>query len=88
MKSSSMEAINLITLYDVDKTVMHRCKIVAVPSSVTGGSMIILNIQKLLRSFHMWRDTPETMTHFEVASEVRGQVDCESVAQSPVVGIA
>jgi len=64
------------------------------PSSITIGSESFLNVEKLLRSLHMWCDAPESMTHFGAASAAsavaaaRAQADSQSVSQSPVVARA
>jgi hypothetical protein len=59
------------------------------PSSIAIGSESFLNIDKLLQSFHMWCDAPESMTHFgAAAAEVaaaRAQAVSQQGLQSPVV---
>ena len=56
------------------------------PSSITIGSESFLNVEKLLRSLHMWCDAPESMTHFGAA--VRAQAVSQKGSQSPVVARA
>jgi len=60
------------------------------PSLITIESESFLNVEKLLRSVHMWCDAPESMTHFEgaAAAAARAQVDCQKGSQSPVVARA
>jgi len=64
------------------------------PSSITIGSEGFLNVEKLLRSLHMWCDAPESMTHFGAASAALAaaaagaQADSQRVSQSPVVARA
>jgi len=60
------------------------------PSSITIGSESFLNIEKLLRSLHMWCDAPESMTHFgaaaaAVAVAAREQAVSQKGSQSPVI---
>jgi hypothetical protein len=53
-----------------------------------------LNVEKLLRSLHMWCDAPESMTHFgaaavaAVAAAARAQAVSQKGSQSPVVARA
>jgi hypothetical protein len=64
------------------------------PSSITIGSESFLNVEKLLRSLHMWCDAPESMTHFgaaaaaAAAAAVRAQAVSQKGSQSPVVARA
>jgi hypothetical protein len=38
------------------------------PSSITIGSESFLNVEKLLRSLHMWCEASKSMTHFGAAA--------------------
>jgi len=64
------------------------------PSSITIGSESFLNVEKVLRSLHMWCDAPESMTHFGAASAAsavaaaRAQAVSQKGSQSPVVARA
>jgi len=61
------------------------------PSSITTASESFLNIGKLLRSLHMWCDTPESMTHSGAAAAVAAvgtQAISQKGSQSPVVARA
>jgi len=60
------------------------------PSSVTIASESFLNIEKLLRSLHMWCDAPGSMTHFRAAAAAaavaaRAHAVSQKGSQSPVV---
>jgi hypothetical protein len=50
------------------------------------GSESVLNVEKLLRSLHIWCDAPESMTHFRAAA--RAHADSHRESQSPVVARA
>ena len=54
------------------------------PSSITIRSESFLNVEKLLQSFHMWSDAPESMTHFG-AAVARVQPVSQKGSQSPVI---
>jgi len=62
------------------------------PSSITIGSESILNVEKLLRSLHMWCDAPESTTPFgatvAAAAAARAQLVSQKGSQSPVVARA
>ena len=58
------------------------------PSSITIGSERFLNVEKLLRSLHMWCDAPDSMTHFGAVAAARAQVVSQKGSQSPVVARA
>jgi len=61
------------------------------PSSITIGSESFLNVEKVLRSLHMWCDAPESMTHFGVgsaAAAARAHAVSQKGSQSPVVARA
>jgi len=55
------------------------------PSSITIGSDSFWNVEKLLRSLHMWCDALESMTHFGAAATARAQAVSQKGSQSPVV---
>jgi hypothetical protein len=54
------------------------------------GSESVLNVEKLLRSLHIWCDAPESMTHFRAAAAAAAsaQADSHRESQSPVVARA
>ena len=56
------------------------------PSSITIGSESFLNVEKLVRSLHIWCDAPESMNHFGAAA--RAEVVSQKGLQSPVVARA
>jgi hypothetical protein len=62
------------------------------PSSITIGSESFLNVEKLVRSFHIWCDAPESMTHFgaeaAAAAAARAEAVSQKGSQSPVVARA
>jgi hypothetical protein len=62
------------------------------PSPITIGSESFLNVEKRLRSLHMWCDAPESMTHFgaavAAAAVARAQAVSQKGSQSPVVARA
>ena len=55
-------------------------------SSITIESERFLNVEKLLRSLHIWCDTPESITHFGAVA--RAQAVCQKGFQSPVIARA
>ena len=61
-------------------------------SSITIGSESFLNVEKLVRSLHIWCDAPESMTHFGAAAAAAAAARAEAVSQkgsqSPVVARA
>jgi len=61
-------------------------------SSITIGRESFLNIEKLVRSLHLWCDAPESMTHFGVAVAAavaaRAVAVIQNASQSPVVARA
>jgi len=57
------------------------------PTSITIGSESFLNVEKLLRSLHMWCDARESMTHFGVVA-ARAQAVSQMGSQSAVVARA
>jgi hypothetical protein len=48
----------------------------------------LLNVEKLMRSLHMWCDVPESMTHFGAAAAAKAQAVSQTGSQSPVVARA
>ena len=58
------------------------------PSSITIGSESFLNVEKLVRSLHIWCDAPESMTHFGAAAAARAEAVSQKGSQSPVVARA
>ena len=52
-------------------------------SSITIGSESFLNVEKLVRSLHIWCDAPESMTHFRAAA--RAEAVSQKGSQSLVV---
>ena len=57
------------------------------PSSIIIGSESFLNVEKLVRSLHIWCDAPESMTHFGAAA-ARAEAVSRKGSQSPVVARA
>jgi hypothetical protein len=57
------------------------------PSWITIGSESFLNVEKLLRSMHIWCDALESMTHFgaAVAAAVRARAVTQKGSQSLLV---
>ena len=55
------------------------------PSSITLDSESFLNIERLMRSLHMWCDNPESMTHLGATVAARAQAVSQKGSQSPVV---
>jgi len=53
------------------------------PSSITIGSESFFNVEKLVRSLHIWCDAPESMTHFGAAA-ARAEAVSQKGSQSPV----
>jgi len=47
-----------------------------------------VNVEKLLRSLHMWCVAPESMTHFRAMVAARAQAGSQKGSQSPVVAMA
>jgi len=60
------------------------------PSSITIGSESFLNVEKLVRSLHIWCDTPESMTNFgaTAAAAARAEAVSQKGSQSSVVARA
>jgi len=59
------------------------------PSSITIGSESFLNVEKLVRSLHIWCDAPESMTHFgAAAAAARAEAVSQKGSQSLVVARA
>ena len=81
-----MEGFDFIALYNVDKTVMRGGDSIVSPSSITIGSESSLNVEKLLRSVHMWCDALDSVTHFRasVAEPARAKPVSQMGSQSQV----
>jgi len=58
------------------------------PSLIAIGSESFLNVEKLMRSLHMWCDVPESMTQFGAVAAARAQPVSQKGSQSPVVSRA
>jgi len=57
-------------------------------SLITIGSGSFLNVEKLVRSLHIWCDAPESMTHFRAvaaaAAAAGAEAGSQKGSQSPV----
>jgi len=61
------------------------------PSSITIGSVSILNFEKLVRPLHIWGEAPALMTHFRASAgtlAARAEAVVRKGSQSPVVARA